>query len=245
MTRKDVMSQRRMLLLSNSKNPGQGWLEHAAPAIKNLLGDGVDKVVFVPFAGVSVSFDDYAGAATGRFRKMGYGLESVHTAADPVESIRAAQAIAVGGGNTFHLLYHLYQTNLIEPIRERADAGVPYIGWSAGSNVACPTIKTTNDMPIIQPPSFDAFGVVPFQINPHYLDTLPEGHQGETREDRINEFIVANPDVYVAGLREGSILRVEGNEIELIGEKPVRVFKHGQETTEYKPGASLQFLLKE
>jgi dipeptidase E len=234
-----------LLLLSNSKNAGQGWLEHATPAVTDLLGDAVKKIVFVPFAGVSVSFDDYAGATRKRFREMGYDVESVHQVHDPVDAVRNAEAIAVGGGNTFHLLHHLYETKLIDPIRERATAGAPYIGWSAGSNVACPTIKTTNDMPIVQPPTFDAFDLVPFQLNPHYLDAHPEGHQGETREDRIHEFIVANPKVYVAGLREGSILRIEGAEIELLGSKSVRVFKHGQDTKEYQPGESLQFLLED
>ena len=149
----------------------------------------------------------------------------------------------MAGGNTFHLLYHLYGAKIIEPIRDKIFAGIPYMGWSAGSNVACPSIKTTNDMPIIEPPVFDALNLVPFQINPHYLDTHPEGHGGETREDRINEFIEVNPEVYVAGLREGSILRVEGDDIKLLGDKSMRVFRNSTDTTEYQPADSIEFLL--
>ncbi|HKC63949.1 MAG TPA: dipeptidase PepE, partial [Pyrinomonadaceae bacterium] len=134
-------------------------------------------------------------------------------------------------------------TGLIESVRERVLAGVPYIGWSAGANVACPTIKTTNDMPIVEPPSLNALGLVPFQINPHYLDAQPAGHHGETREQRINEFIQINKGVYVVGLREGSTLRVEGSKISLRGEREARIFISGEEAREYKPDDALEFLL--
>jgi dipeptidase E len=174
---------------------------------------------------------------------MGYEVDSVHRAIDPKAAVMKAEAIAVGGGNTFHLLDGLYRNELIEAIRARVRGGTPYIGWSAGSNVACPTIKTTNDMPIVEPPSFSALGLVPFQINPHYLDAHPEGHQGETREERILEFIEANPGVHVIGLREGSILRVEGVDIKLLGSKTARVFIKGREAKEYGPDDPLQSLL--
>ena len=128
-------------------------------------------------------------------------------------------------------------------IRRRIAAGVPYVGWSAGSNVACPTISTTNDMPIVQPESFDAIGAVKFQINPHYLDANPAGHAGETREQRILEFIEANPRRWVAGLREGCMLRYEDDRLELIGQRPMRIFKKGQEPFEVKAGDDLSFLL--
>ncbi len=237
------MSRKRLLLLSNSINYGQGYLEHAAADIKDFLGAEVRRVLFVPFAGVTRSYDDYAATVGGRFEELGYELDSVHTAADAVEAVRSAKAIAVGGGNTFHLLRELYETALVESIRERVQNGVPYIGWSAGSNVACPTIRTTNDMPIVEPQSFDALGLVPFQINPHYTDEQLTGHSGETREQRIAEFLKANTNATVVGLREGSILRIEGGEIKLLGEKTARVFKYGEEAKEYKATDSLEFLL--
>lgn len=237
------MSRKRLLLLSNSINYGQEFLEHAVSDIKGFLGAEVKRVLFVPFAGVTRSYDEYAEAVRGRFKEMGYELESVHRAADAIESVTSAEAIAVGGGNTFHLLRELYETGLVEIIRERVEAGVPYIGWSAGSNIACPTIRTTNDMPIVEPRSFDALNFVPFQINPHYTDEKLTGHSGETREQRLNEFIKANPGATVLGLREGSILRVEGQTLKLLCEKTARIFKSGADAREIKPSDSLEFLL--
>jgi dipeptidase E len=237
------MADKRLLLLSNSKNFGQGYLEHAEAHIKAFLGAQVRRVLFIPFAAVRYTFDDFAASVGERFRQFGYDLDSIHASEDARRAVHTAEAIVVGGGNTFHLLHHLYWHDLLAPIRERVGAGVPYIGWSAGSNVACPTIKTTNDMPIIEPPSFDALALVPFQINPHYLDAHPEGHQGETREERLLEFIEVNHNCYVVGLREGSLLRVEGGQIRLIGDKPVRIFRNGEAAQEVGPTASLQFLL--
>jgi dipeptidase E len=237
------MSRKRLLLLSNSMNYGQEFLEHAVSDIKDFLGAEIKRVLFVPFAGVTRSFDAYAAAVSGRFREMGYELDPVHKAADPVAAVRRAEAIAVGGGNTFHLLREMYQMSLVDGIRESAEAGVPYIGWSAGSNVACPTIRTTNDMPIVEPASFNALNLVPFQINPHYTDEKLTGHSGETREQRIAEFTIANPGVRVVGLREGSILRIEGETIKLLGEKTMRIFKGGEDAREIGPADALEFLL--
>jgi dipeptidase E len=134
--------------------------------------------------------------------------------------------------------------NLIDIVRKKVLAGTPYIGWSAGSNVACPTIRTTNDMPVVEPDSFRAFNLIPFQINPHYLDANPAGHAGETREQRIEEFIEANPGVYVAGLREGTMLIRENEKINLVGPRKVRVFKKGIVPVEPAPSDDLSFLLK-
>ena len=237
------MPDRRLLLLSNSRNAGQEYLEHALDEIKDFLGGGVRNVLFIPFAAVRFTFDEFAGAVRQRLQAIGYELDSIHPAAEPRRAVESAEAIVVGGGNTFHLLDHLYRADLLRPIRARIDAGIPYIGWSAGSNVACPTIKTTNDMPIVQPPSFDALALVSFQINPHYLDAHPEGHQGETREERLQEFIAVNPGVHVVGLREGSTLRIEGASIDLIGNKPARIFVSGKDPKEVQPGESLGFLL--
>ncbi len=237
------MSRKRLLLLSNSMNYGQEFLEHAVGDIKDFLGAEVKRVLFVPFAGVTRSYDEYTAAVSGRFEEMNYELVPIHRAADPAQAVQSAEAIAIGGGNTFHLLRELYETGLIESIRARVEAGLPYIGWSAGSNVACPTIRTTNDMPIVEPQSFVALGLVPFQINPHYTDEQLTNHSGETREQRLSEFLKANPSATVVGLREGSILRIEGERIKLLGEKTARVFKSGEEAKEYKPADSLEFLL--
>lgn len=234
----------RLLLLSNSRVHERGFLDHAETHIRNFLGDDVTTVLFVPYAGVTVTFDQFAGSVRKRLDAMGYHVQSVHEIADPIKAVRDAEAIAVGGGNTFHLLRHLVDAQLLDAIRDRVLEGAPFIGWSAGANVACPTIKTTNDMAIVEPPGFDALGLVPFQINPHYMDANPEGHQGETREQRLLEFIEVNPDVTVVGLREGSILKVEGETVELLGDKPARLFRRGAEIREHPAGEPLGFLLR-
>ena len=238
------MAAKRLLLLSSSTVQGAGYLEYYESEIKDFLGRVVKRVLFIPYAGVTKTHDEYAETVRARFEAMGYALESVHESADANEAVKRAEAIAVGGGNTFQLLLSLYQTGLIESIRSRALEGIPYVGWSAGSNVACPTIRTTNDMPIVEPPSLNALNLVPFQLNPHYIDAHPEGHQGETREQRIAEFIKVNEGLYVVGLREGSTLRIEGDAIRLCGEKPARIFVSRKDAKEYTPGESLEFLLR-
>jgi len=239
------MGSERLLLLSNSKNYGMGFLEHAEASIKEFLGPARRRILFIPYAGVTVTFAEMAGRVGERFGKLGYELTSIHEADDPVAAVSEAEAIAVSGGNTFHLLHHLHEKNLIEPLRRSAIAGVPYIGWSAGSNVACPSICTTNDMPIVQPRSFDALGLVPFQINPHYLDHHPEQHQGETREQRIAEFVEVHRDVYVLGLREGSILCLDGGKLILCGgKKSMRVFHFGEPAREVGSTDDLSFLFR-
>jgi dipeptidase E len=238
------MSGKRLLLLSSSMIQGAGYLEYPQGEIKDFLGASAKRVLFVPYASVIRTFDEYAEAVRAPFEAMGYKLDSVHQFPNADEAVRNASAIIVGGGNTFQLLRGLYESALVETIRERVLGGMPYIGWSAGSNVACPTIRTTNDMPIVEPPSLNALGLVPFQINPHYTDEHPAGHQGETRAQRIAEFIEANRGVYVVGLREGSMLRVEDSAIRLRGELPARVFISGEEAREYKPEDSLEFLLQ-
>jgi len=234
----------RLLLLSNSKNVGQGYLEHAEGHIKDFLGTSVTKALFVPYAAVRLSYDEFAKMVAQRFGEMGYDVEPIHRARSPRNAVARAEAIVVGGGNTFHLLDELHGKGLVEAIRARARAGVPYMGWSAGANVACPTMKTTNDMPIVEPPSLKATGLVRFQINPHYLDVHPQGHGGETREERLLEFIAANPGMYVVGLREGSILRVEGERLLLLGGKTARIFLHGRTPWEVRPEDDLSFLTR-
>jgi dipeptidase E len=238
------MATPRLLLLSNSKNVGQGYLEHAEPVIRDFLGPSVRTVLFVPYAAVRLSFDDFTFMVATRCGAMGYGVEPIHRTRSPRTAVRKAEAIVVGGGNTFQLLKTLHEKGLVAAIRERVKAGAPYIGWSAGANVACPTMKTTNDMPIVEPPSLGAMRLVPFQINPHYLDAHPQGHGGETREERIVEFVAANPGVPVVGLREGSILRVESGRLALLGTKTARIFLSGTDPREVAPGDDLAFLMR-
>jgi len=223
----------RVLLISNSTLHGSGYLDHAEAEIRSFLG-GAKRVLFVPYA--LFDRDKYAANARQRFQKMGYELTSVHTAANPVAAINETEAVFIGGGNTFRLLKALYDFNLIEAIRNRVSNGMPYIGSSAGSNVAAPTIKTTNDMPIVQPPSFNALGLVWFQINPHYLDPDPDSkHMGETREERIVQFLEEN-DTPVVGLREGAMLRIEHSETILRGSTGARIFRRGMKPLEISPG---------
>ena len=170
-------------------------------------------------------------------------VRSIHHEKNPRKAIKEAQAICVGGGNTFALTKKMQEQGLMKAILKRVKEGVPYVGWSAGSNVCCPTICTTNDMPIVEPESFKAIGAVKFQINPHYLDANPEGHAGETREQRIEEYIEANPRRYVVGLREGCMLRYVDGQLELIGSRPMRIFKKGVVAYEVQPGDDLSFLL--
>jgi dipeptidase E len=231
---------RRLLLLSNSTNHGQAYLDHAMPEVRALLV-GVKRLLFVPFA----LHDRAAYAAKARARLVSEGIEVEALTADESgrRAVQSAEAVFVGGGNTFRLLKTLQDAALLEPLRARALAGLPYLGASAGINIACPTIKTTNDMPIVQPARFEALGLVPFQINPHYLDADPESrHMGETREDRIREFLEEN-DVAVVGLREGAWLRMEGQDGQVGGASAARVFRRGRAPEELAPGASLKALL--
>ena len=225
---------RRLLLISNSTLHGSGYLDHAETEIRDFLGE-LKHVLFVPFA--LFDRDKYAASAQARFQKMGYELTSIHTAANPVQAVKETDAMFIGGGNTFRLLKALYEFDLLDVIRERVDAGMPYIGSSAGSNMACPTIRTTNDMPIVQPPSFTALGLVSFQINPHYLDPDPDSkHMGETREERIIQFLEEN-ETPVVGLREGAMLRVENGKTILRGSTGARIFRRRFEPLEILPGA--------
>ena len=235
---------KRLLLLSNSTNFGEPFLQHPIKTIQQFLGSAVSEVLFVPYAGVRLSFSDYAARVRERFREIGIAVTSLHETENPVAAVERAAAVVVGGGNTFCLLDRLYTHGLVERIRERVLQGVPYVGWSAGSNVACPTIRTTNDMPIVEPRSLTALDLVPFQINPHYTDATLPNHGGETRAERLMEFLEVNPTVTVIGLREGTMLRVEGEKIELLGDKPARVFRKGWEVIEPAPGDSLQFLVE-
>jgi dipeptidase E len=234
----------RLLLISNSTNPGEQYLDYPKYMISEFLGKKHVKALFIPYAAVTFSYDDYESKVRERFREIGHDIISIHHYSDPVNAVEKASAIVVGGGNTWILLKLLRNCKLIEPVRKKILAGTPYIGWSAGSNVACPTIRTTNDMPVAEPSSFKAFNLIPFQINPHYLDANPAGHAGETREQRIEEFIEVNPEIWVAGLREGTMLHIEGPDISLIGPKKARLFKKYSQPLELGEIDDFRFLLK-
>ncbi|MEM8557763.1 MAG: dipeptidase PepE [Bacteroidota bacterium] len=218
---------RRLLLLSNSTLPGEPFLSWPAEAIRTFLGDSVQRVLFVPYAGVQITLDDYSSRVRDRFTDLGYALDSIHEQPDPVDAVQNAEAIVVGGGNTFHLVAHLHQYALVTAIASRVLEGAPYVGWSAGANVACPTLSTTNDMPIVEPESFTALDLVPFQINPHFTDATIPNHGGETRSERIAEFVTANPTRRVIGLPEGTGLRIEGDSATFVGEGTAMLFQYG------------------
>lgn len=233
----------KLLLISNSTNAGEEYLRYPMPQIGKFL-TGIKEIVFVPYAAVTFSYAEYEKKVQARFAELGIKVKSVHRAKNPARMIRQAEAICVGGGNTFALTRKMQQQGLMRAILSKIKSGTPYVGWSAGSNVCCPTICTTNDMPILQPESFKAIGAIPFQINPHYLDANPEGHAGETREQRILEYIEANPRRWVVGLREGCMLHYENEKLELIGSRPMRIFRRGVETFEVQAGDDLQFLFE-
>lgn len=235
---------KKLMLISNSTNAGEAYLGWPREAIKNYLENNkIKRVLFVPYAGVGVTYDDYTNKVKSVFNELGFEVYGIHNEADPVKAVKEAEAIAVGGGNTFHLVYMLHKLKLMSVIKEVVENGTTYIGWSAGSNVACPALKTTNDMPIIEPESFDCTSLIPFQINPHYLDANPEGHGGETREQRIEEFMQVNQNIYVVGLREATYLLVDGNKISLHGSRPMRIFKYGTPAYEVTSNDDINFLM--
>jgi len=234
----------RLLLISNSTNAGEAYLDYPRNNIREFLGSKKVRALFIPYAAVTFSYDEYEEKVRTRFREVGHDVISVHHFSDPAKAVMEAAAIVAGGGNTWMLLKCLREKKLIYPVRKKVISGTPYIGWSAGSNLACPTIMTTNDMPVTAPSSFKAFNLIPFQINPHYLDANPAGHAGETREQRILEFIEVNRDIFVAGLREGTMFLLEGKKLSLIGPRGARIFKYGADPLEIRPGQDLSFLLK-
>ena len=248
------MDKRNLLLISNSTMRGEAYLGWC----KDMIADfckrhNVKRVLFVPYAGVSLtegglkkSYDAYEAKVAKVYAEFGVKLQSVHHKALPINAVYDTDCVAVGGGNTFHLVRELQRTGLMQAIRQRAFDGMPYMGWSAGSNVAGPTLCTTNDMPIVMPASFDCMGIVPFQINPHYTDFFDPKHGGETRDDRLKEYIMVNPTATVAAIREATALLLEEGNLSLIG-KPnkMKVFKTKMENTkEYSLEDNLNFLLK-
>ncbi len=237
---KTLSGPKRILLISNSTLYGSGFLDHAEEEIREFLGK-IGRVLFVPFA--LFDRDAYAAKTRTRFNAMGYELDSIHEVTDQPRAVKDAAAIFIGGGNTFRLLKALYDFQILTLIREKVEDGMPYVGSSAGSNVAGPTIKTTNDMPIVEPPSFQALNLVSFQINPHYLDPDPDSkHMGETREERILQFLEEN-DTPVVSLREGAMVRREEGATILKGSTGARIFRKGRQPVEVPPGTRLDELI--
>ncbi|KAJ6637468.1 putative alpha-aspartyl dipeptidase [Pseudolycoriella hygida] len=235
---------RQLLLISSSKVHGHEYLQHTRKEIESFCNSNqILRILFVPYA--AKDHDAYTEKVATALRGFGYETTGIHTYGDKSEAIKNAQCIFVGGGNTFLLLKTLYELNLVELIRERVTNGdLHYMGSSAGTNVATKSIKTTNDMPIVFPPTFDAIGLVPFNINPHYLDADPNNkHQGETREDRLKEFHEQNVTP-VLGLREGTALLVDGDRAQLVGEFNGRLFRQNEKPEEIQPNTDLSFLLQ-
>lgn len=231
----------RLLLCSSSRVHGSEFLEHCADAIKSHF-EHCQNVLFVPYA--LADHDSYEATVKQMFNGIGLQLTSIHRASNPVAAVDQANGMFIGGGNSFRLLKALYDLQLVHPIARRVAGGMLYMGSSAGTNMACPTIRTTNDMPIVQPPSFNALHLIPFQINPHYLDADPHStHKGETRAQRLQEFLEEN-DVPVAALREGSWLEVVGNRCILKGKTGMVLFARGQQPEEKNENDDLSFLLQ-
>ncbi|MBB1595700.1 dipeptidase PepE [Achromobacter sp. UMC46] len=226
-----------LLLLSNSSSDA-GYLVHAMPDIRELIASlppGAP-AVFVPFAGVTRDWDDYTALVASALANTGLDIQGLHRAENPVAALESAALIIVGGGNTFNLLGQLRRQGLLDVVARRVRAGAAYLGWSAGSNLTCPSICTTNDMPITDPEGFDALGLLSFQINPHYTNAHPPGHRGETRAQRLAEFCALNPEMPVLGLPEGAALRVRGGKVALIGPHDAPLFLGLAEPRVFRPG---------
>lgn len=228
-----------VLLASTSTLFGGNYLEYLTREIKNLF-EGIDEIIFIPFARPGgISHEDYTAKAKEFFAALGIQVKGLHEFNDKKEAVNSAKGFFTGGGNTFLLVKTLHEENLMQLLRENVEKGTPYLGCSAGSNIGGLNMKTTNDMPIVYPPSFECMGLVPFNINPHYLDPNPDlHHNGETRETRIKEFLTQN-DTKVIGLREGNWIRKTGSKITVEGKELTRIFEKDKEPYEINPGTEL------
>ena len=230
---------KRLIIASTSTLHQGSYLDYLLPELATHFADA-DEVLFIPYARPSgISHDTYTAKAQSAFTELGKNLRGIHTFSNPVIAVQQAKAIFTGGGNTFVLVNALHQNKVMQPLREKLLSGTPYLGTSAGSNICGVTMQTTNDMPIIYPPSFKTLGVVPFNINPHYLDPVSgSSHMGETRETRIKEFHSCNT-IPVIGLREGSWLKVTDKTIRLQGTLSARVFTQGDTPYELETGKTI------
>lgn len=234
----------KLLLLSNSTMPGTSFFSWPRPHVTEFLGASAREICFIPFAAVKFSFDHYENIVSQAFAELGYRVTSIHRAGDKKSALRHASCIMVGGGNTFALLNRIYEHDLLHAIREKVLSGTLYIGWSAGANLACPTLKTTNDMPVVMPPSFEALNLIPFQINPHYHELRFENQGGETRRERLEEFLELNPQSRVIGLPEGMFIQRDGDNMRVGGEGTARLYLQGQPVQDLRAGEDIGFLIK-
>ena len=227
------------LLISASSYQDTGYLRHCKNWVKDFLGEsGKEEILFIPYAGVRRSNDEYEQKVIDRLKNK--NIKSIHHYEDKISAIKNANSIAVGGGNTFMLLYTLYKLNLIEPIKEAVANGTKYFGWSAGANIAGKTMMTTNDMPIIMPKSFDSLNIFPYQINPHFISGKLAGHNGESREERLEEFLIANPKETIYALPEGTALLIAGSEAEVIGHSEILKFEYQKEIEKIEVGTKFK-----
>ena len=227
------------LLISASSYQDTGYLRHCKNWVKDFLGEsGKEEILFIPYAGVRRTNDEYEQKVIDRLKNK--NIKSIHHYEDKISAIKNANSIAVGGGNTFMLLYTLYKLNLIEPIKEAVANGAKYFGWSAGANIAGKTMMTTNDMPIIMPKSFDSLNIFPYQINPHFISGKLAGHNGESREERLEEFLIANPKDTIYALPEGTALLIAGNEAEVIGHSEILKFEYQKEIEKIEVGTKFK-----
>ncbi|MEO6233070.1 MAG: dipeptidase PepE [Ferruginibacter sp.] len=224
------MALNRVLAFSSSRVGSGGYLQSTIPVLKKFLGDNILNIAFIPFASVDNNFDEYGSLVKSGLAELPHTIEVVHYK-NPKTTIETADVIMVGGGNTFKLLHDIYEYKLLDVIRDKVNMGTPYIGWSAGANITGPTIGTTNDMPVIEPKSFNALGFLPFQINPHYTNLRLKGHNGETRDQRLEEFMQVNKGLSVVGLPEGTALKLEENALQFIGEENGVLFYHDNDDT--------------
>lgn len=227
------------LLISASSYQDTGYLRHCKNWVKDFLGEsGKEEILFIPYAGVRRSNDEYEQKVIDRLKNK--NIKSIHHYEDKISAIKNASSIAVGGGNTFMLLYTLYKLNLIEPIKEAVANGTKYFGWSAGANIAGKTMMTTNDMPIIMPKSFESLNIFPYQINPHFISGKLAGHNGESREERLEEFLIANPKDTIYALPEGTALLIAGSEAEVIGHSEILKFEYQKEIEKIEVGTKFK-----
>ena len=223
------------LLISASSYQDTGYLRHCKNWVKEFLGEcGKEEILFIPYAGVRRTNDEYEQKVIDRLKNS--NIKSIHHYEDKISAIKNARSIAVGGGNTFMLLYTLYKLNLVEPIKEAVANGAKYFGWSAGANIAGKTMMTTNDMPIIMPKSFDSLNIFPYQINPHFISGKLAGHNGESREERLEEFLIANPKETIYALPEGTALLIENSEAQVIGHSEILKFEYQKEIEKIEVG---------
>ena len=232
-----------LLLASSSRVHPFEYLEYCSEEISDFFSNS-NNIIFIPYARPGgISYDNYTKLAQEGFKRAGKSIKGIHEYTSPIDALNDADGVFTGGGNTFLLLKTLYENNVLKSLRDKIFNGLHYMGTSAGTNITGPSIKTTNDMPIVYPPSFESLGLVNFNINPHYLDPNPDStHKGETRETRINEYHFQN-DNLVVGLREGSILKIQNGEVQLIGDHSVRIFEKQKKAIELKDDDTLTKIL--